>query len=86
MPDMLVRNIKPETMAYWKRKAAAKGRTVQDEVRELMDAQQAGEVKKREEFARIAAEWRDRLRATGRDFGDSTADTREDRDSDHGRP
>ena len=85
MPDMLVRNIKPETMAFLKSKAAARGHTVQDEVRELFDELARNDWNARLESQRRAAELRDRLRATGADFGDSTADTRADRDSDHGR-
>lgn len=55
MPDMLIRNTKPETMAFLKNKAAARGHPVQDEVREVLDGLYDGE---REEHRRAMRETR----------------------------
>ena len=84
MPDMLIRNIKPETMAFLKSKAAARGHSVQDEVREVLDGLYDRERDARRELRRELAEFRAHLRATGRDFGDSADDIREDRDTNYG--
>jgi plasmid stability protein len=86
---MLIRNVKPETMAFLKNKAAARGHSVQDEVREVLDGLYDGEREEHRramrETRRRAREIRQRLATTGRYFGDSAADIREDRDTDHGR-
>jgi hypothetical protein len=51
MPDLLIRNVKPETMAHLKERAVRNGRSVQAEVREVLD--------RSEEQARRMAEYRE---------------------------
>lgn len=53
MPDLLIRNVKPETMAHLKSAAEHHGRSVQAEVRELLD--------RSEEHSRRMAEARQRI-------------------------
>jgi plasmid stability protein len=81
---MLIRNIKPETMAYLKNKAAARGHSVQEEVREVLDGLCNREREDKAQLRRELAEFRERLRATGREFEDSADEIRKDRDGNYG--
>jgi plasmid stability protein len=76
MPDILVRNVDEDTARRLKEKAKAKGASVSDTVREMI---QAGvKPSKEEAWAEI-----DRIRARiGKVSGDSTKDIREWRDND----
>jgi plasmid stability protein len=85
VPDIFIRNIKPETMAFLKSRAAWKHHTIQDEIREVLDELQERHRMSMEEARRVALEWQEHFRATGRDFSGTVEDIREDRDSDHGR-
>ncbi len=82
MPDLLIRNLKPETVDFIKSLAARHGRSVQAEITALLEEARAEEVR-RNEFWTLAAELR---RATAnRPQTDSADLIREDRDTDHGR-
>jgi plasmid stability protein len=74
MAQILVRNLKPKVVARLKKRARAGGRSLESEVREILE--EATQVDM--ETARKLA---DRIRAgLGRRFSDSTALVREDRD------
>lgn len=86
MPSVLIRNLDETTVCALKERAAKNGRSVQQELHAIVAAAV-------EQEAYLAHKWRayenahrlkEELRATGRDFGDSTLDIRADRDSDHG--
>jgi plasmid stability protein len=77
MASILISELEGDALARLRDRAAASGRSVEDEAKALLEtALQSG----------AAAEWdsvaaiRDRLRATGRSFGDSAELVREDRD------
>jgi len=83
MPDLLIRNLSPETLAYLKDAAVRHGRSVRAEVTALIkDAEQRE--RRAREFWPAADALRDRL--AGRYHADSTELIREDRDSGHARP
>lgn len=82
MPDMLVRDLKPETLDYFKRKAREHGRSLQAEVKALLEEAEARDPAEREASWEEVRSFRDSLR--GRVHSDSTELIREDRDSDHG--
>jgi len=81
MGNMFVRNVNDDTIARLKRKAKAAGKSVNDLVRETLDA--AARPSKEEVWA-AADRLRERIRKRlGRDLSDSTADIRADRDNDY---
>ena len=75
MPDLLVRNVRPETLAFLKRRAANNGRSLQAEVLDVLEHEEAAE---RELWIRVK-DFKDSLR--GRPHSDSAELIREDRDS-----
>lgn len=80
MSNMFVRNVSDDTIARLKRKARAAGKSVNDLVREALDA--AARPSKQEIWAE-ADRLRERIRKRlGHDLSDSTADIRNDRDND----
>jgi hypothetical protein len=89
MPDVVVRDLSPEVMAALERNARHAGRTLEAELRVVIERAAAGGGAStpvdadREDFWKRAAEVRERFK--GRFAGDSTELIREDRDSDHGR-
>lgn len=78
MSDILVRNLKPETLQKLKKQAASSGRSLQNEVKTILD--RAVEEPKLD--PRAALKLADRIRAQfrGHKFSDSTDLIREDRD------
>ncbi len=87
MSDILIRNLSPATVEFWKKRAAKHRRSLQAEIATVLDETAGREAalaaNPYAEFAAPAAEIR---KLTGRTFQpDSTAIIRNDRDSDHGR-
>lgn len=81
MPDVLVRNVEPALIEYFKARARAHDRSLQNEILNLLTQERERELAERDAlFARID-EFRDRLAASGRTFSDSGDLIREDRDS-----
>ncbi len=82
MPDILIRNISPERLAFWKRRAAAHGRSLQAELDLLLK-----EHEEREEQKDRFIEFTERTRRETSKIPqtDSAELIREDRDTDHGR-
>jgi plasmid stability protein len=68
MPDILVRNVKPETAEYLRCRAEGHGRSLQAEIIALLDDEAARE-KRREEFWLRADAFRASL--SGREHSDS---------------
>lgn len=82
MPDLLIRNLGAETVAYLKERARLNRRSVQAEVAALIEEAEAREARSRE-FWRQAADIRAVL--AERKHTDSAELIREDRDTNHGR-
>ena len=82
MPDLLVRDIRPETLEALEDRARRRNSSVQAQVTSILDAETERE-RRILEFRAVAMAWHKRL--AGRTFSDSTNSIREDRDSDHGR-
>lgn len=61
MPDLLVRNVRSETMAFLKAESARNGRSVQAEVRELLEKSEEWNRRLAEADERAAA-FRERMR------------------------
>jgi plasmid stability protein len=86
LPNLLVRNLEQRKLDALKARAAKKGRSVQQELHAIVD----DAIKEEEYLARKrrayenANRLKEELRATGRNFGDSTLDVRADRDSGYG--
>jgi plasmid stability protein len=79
MGNLFVRKVKDDTIASLKRKAKAAGKSVNDLVRETLDA---AAKPSREEAWAAADRLRAKIRArVGHDLPDSTSGIREDRDS-----
>jgi plasmid stability protein len=79
MADMLVRELKPETLAFFKDRARRHNRSLQAEVKTLLeDTEQRERARVEENWTRVRA-LRDSLR--GRIHSDSAELIREDRDS-----
>ena len=78
MSQILVRNVKPETLRRLKKQAARSGRSLQSEVKTILDRAAEEPILD----PRAALELADRIRARfrGRKFSDSTELIREDRD------
>ena len=78
MTDLLVRNIPDDTLDSLKKRARRHRRSVQQEVLAILD-EKAGE-EDAPSAAEVAARIREHLRASGRQFADSIADLRADRE------
>lgn len=80
MGDLLVRKVPDATKAALKKKAKAAGKSMNDFVRESLNAMARPS---KEEIWAEADRLRERIRArVGHDLSDSTADIRADRDND----
>lgn len=75
--NVLVRNIDEETLEKLKKKAAANNRSLQEELKELLEMHAGPNI---EEVRRMARESIRKYKAEGRKFSDSTKDIREDRE------
>lgn len=75
--NVLVRNIDEETLEKLKKKAAANNRSLQEELKELLEMHAGPDI---EEVRKMARESIRKYKAEGRKFSDSTKDIREDRD------
>lgn len=86
MSDILIRNLSPATVEFWKRRAAKHRRSLQAEIATVLDETAGRETalaaNPYAEFAAWAAEFRKRTAGTHQT--DSTELIREDRDTDHG--
>ena len=76
MSQILVRNLDPQTIKHLKERAQQNGRSLEAEVREILE-DLADRARKREEFRRLAAEIRGR---SGPQTTDSVDLIREDRE------
>jgi len=85
--DVLIRGLDPATLAALKERAAANKRSLQAELRAILE--DTAEVERKREARRLAFEEADRIRAmtaaNGRPKFDSTEFIRRDRDSGYGR-
>lgn len=75
--NVLVRNIDEETLEKLKKKAAANNRSLQEELKELLEMHAGPDI---EEVRKMARESIRKYKAEGRKFSDSTKDIREDRE------
>ena len=75
MPDILIRNLRPEVVAQLKARAKQHHRSVQSEARLLLEQ---GVGVSKEEVAQTLRRWRDHF--AGRGFADSSELIREDRE------
>jgi plasmid stability protein len=75
--DVLVRNIDEETLEKLKKKAAANNRSLQEELKELLEMHAGPDIEKVRAMARESIR---KYKAEGRKFSDSTKDIREDRE------
>jgi plasmid stability protein len=78
MSDILVRDVPDEVVSALKERAARNGRSLQREVMLILEGSTKEEARRRAALA-AADEIRNRLAASGRTFGDSVEDLREDR-------
>lgn len=74
MPDILVRGLDAETVKRLKAKASRHGRSLQSEVKQLVEQAASGG----EEVLEVLNRWKERF--SGRRFSSSTRLIREDRD------
>jgi len=74
MPDLLIRNLEPETLERLKNRARQAGRSLQSETRSILE-QAAG--RSLEESLAVATRWRKKL---GKRSTDSARALREDRE------
>jgi plasmid stability protein len=77
MPDILVRGLGRQTVARLKRRAKASGRSLQQEVRAVLE--RSVSTLTADEMRRLSQRWRQRL--GGRTFSDSADLIRADRDA-----
>ncbi|HET8866144.1 MAG TPA: hypothetical protein VFM80_10640 [Gracilimonas sp.] len=77
MPDVLVRNIDEKTLNNWKKRAARNNRSLQAELKEMIDALGKVDI---EETRNMVREELTKYRAEGRMFSNSVDDIREIRD------
>lgn len=75
--NVLVRNIDEETLNKLKKKAAANNRSLQEELKELLEMHAGPDIEKVRAMIREDLE---EYRKEGRKFSDSTKDIREDRE------
>lgn len=74
--DVLIRNIDEETLEKLKKMAEANNRSLQQELKLLLERHAGPDI---EEVRRMARESIERYKAQGRKFSDSTDEIREDR-------
>lgn len=74
MPDVLVRNIDEKTLNNWKKRAERNNRSLQAELKEMIDALGKVDI---EETRNMVREELKKYRAEGRMFSDSVDDIRE---------
>lgn len=74
--NVLVRNIDEETLNKLKKKAAANNRSLQEELKSLLEMHAGPDI---EEIRSMVRDDLERYRKEGRKFSDSTKDIREDR-------
>ena len=77
MPDVLVRNIDEKTLNNWKKRAARNNRSLQAELKEMIDALGKVDI---EETRNMVREELAKYRAEGRMFSNSVDDIQEIRD------
>lgn len=77
MSDVLIRNIDEETLKKLKKKAAANNRSLQEELKNLLESHAGPDI---EEVRSMVRETLAKYRAEGRMFSDSVDDIREDRE------
>lgn len=75
--NVLVRNIDEEVLEKLKQKAAANNRSLQQELKELLEMHAGPDIEK---VRAMVHEELERYRKEGRQFSDSTKDIREDRE------
>ncbi|HLR31345.1 MAG TPA: hypothetical protein VK074_02575 [Fodinibius sp.] len=75
--DVLIRNIDEETLGKLKKKASANNRSLQAELKLLLESHAGPDI---EEVRAMAREFIRKYKAEGRKFSDSTKDIREDRE------
>lgn len=75
--DVLVRNIDEETLIKLKKKAAANNRSLQEELKTVLEDHAGPDIWEVRAMARESIE---KYKAEGRKFSDSTKDIREDRE------
>lgn len=78
MAQVLVRNLKDKVVARLKKRAAQRGRSLQAEVKQILE-DAAAEADQTDVWKRIE-KFRERMRRSGRTFSDSAELIREDRD------
>lgn len=77
MPDVLVRNIDEKTLNNWKKRAERNNRSLQAELKEMIDALGKVDI---EETRNMVREELTKYRTEGRMFSNSVDDIREIRD------
>lgn len=75
--DVLIRNIDEETLSKLKKKASANNRSLQAELKSLLEDYAGPDI---EEVRAMARESIRKYKAEGRKFSDSAKDIREDRE------
>lgn len=75
--DVLVRNLDEKVLEKLKKKAAANNRSLQAELKELLEMHAGPDIEKVRAMARESIR---KYKAEGRKFSDSTDDIREDRE------
>jgi len=75
--NVLIRNIDEETLSKLKKKAAANNRSLQEELKRLLEQYAGPDI---EETRKMVRETLEKYRKEGRMFSDSTKDIREDRE------
>ena len=77
MPDVLVRNIDEKTLDNLKKKAARNNRSLQAELKSLLDMYAGPDI---EEARSMVREIHERYKSSGTTFSDSAKDLSEDRE------
>lgn len=77
MPDVLIRNIDKETLEKLKKKAEANKRSLQSELKGLLESYAGSDIEKTRAMAREMIE---KYKAEGRKFSDSVDEIRKDRE------
>jgi len=75
--NVLIRDIDEETLEKLKKKAAANRRSLQEELKSLLESHAGPDIEKIRAMARESIR---KYKAEGRKFSDSTDDIREDRE------
>lgn len=84
MAQALIRKIKDETLEAYRSSAQSKGRSLEAELRELIETNRPRARKDSAELLRLSAELQAMTPPLGPDTSDSTLLIRRDRDTDHG--